>query len=500
MATRVIARVRDALHVELPLRAVFEAPTIAELSVRIEQLQQDAPAAGLPPLAVGARPSRLPLSYAQERMFALHELQNPGSTYNLTSTVRLRGLLDAATLEQSFAEVVRRHESLRTRFAIIDRAPTQVIDPPQPFRLDVLDLSHLPEAERVGEARRQAEQFRRRPFDLGTAPLLRAGLFRLSATDHVAAFVIHHMVSDGWSLEVLIREVTELYAAFSRGRPSPLPELSLQYADYVAWQREWLRPQVLEPQLTYWKRRLAGAPTLELPTDRPRPATQSFRGATRVVLSGRELCAALHRLADREGVTLFMVLLAAFQVVLSRWSGQQDIVLGTPIAGRRLRDLEGLIGLFINMLPLRTDMSGNPSFRELLKRVKETALSAYAHQDLPLGMLETELGDTRDLSRAPLFRVMFALQNVPTEVVRLPGLRLQLFVTDMNTARRDMSFFLYEHASELKGALEYATDLFDSSTVDEIMNRFRAVLEKITVAPDLSTSDLAPSKAEMTDA
>ena len=491
LGTRVIARIREALAVELPLRTLFEAPTLCELAERVELARGEGLGLIAPALVAAERPALLPLSYAQERFFTLHQLQNSGSAFNLKLMVRLKGMIDVTALERSFDEVVRRHEILRTRFEVVDGSPVQVIDGPNSLQLEVLDLSHVPDGERLGEVRREAEEFRRRPFDLGTAPLLRAGLFRISATDHVAVCVMHHIISDGWSSQVLIREVGALYLAFSQGLQSPLAELPIQYGDYVMWERAWLQKQVLVPHLAYWTKHLAGAPALELPTDRPRPAIRNFRGATHPFVLRSEACAALQRLAKSERATLFMVLLTAFNVVLSRWTGQDDIVLGSPIAGRRLQETEGLIGLFMNILPLRTNTSGNPRFSDLLKRTKEVALGAYAHQDLPLGVLETELQLGRDLSREPLFRVLFALQNVPTGYARLPG--IQRFGVEATTSRRDLSFFMSEISGELRGAMEYDTDIFDASTIAEIMKSFRSSLQKIVLTPELRISDLTNS-------
>ena len=354
-------------------------------------------------------------------------------------------------------------------------------------------MTGLSGAEREEAARRLAQEEAARPFDLATGPLLRARLLRLGAQAHVVLMTMHHIASDGWSQEILIRELSLLYAAFVAGRGSPLGDLPVQYADYTLWQRDWLRGETLARQVGYWKERLAGAPAaLDLPTDRSRPAVASHRGAAvhQFALS-RELSTGLGELSRREGATLYMVLLAAFAMLLGRWSGQSDIVIGTPIAGRTHRQTEGLIGFFVNTLALRTDLSGDPSFRALLGRVKETALGAYAHQDLPFEKLVEALQPVRDLSRQPVFQVLLALQNVPQEQLLLPGLRLQRLAEEQVTAKFDLSLYLFETASGLQGSFEYATDLFDGSTIERLADQFERLLQGIAAAPDRRLSSYA---------
>ncbi|HEY0522983.1 MAG TPA: condensation domain-containing protein, partial [Stellaceae bacterium] len=389
LATQVVTRLRATFGVELPLRVLFETPSVAELCKWIDAAKQEGAGPAVPaPTAQQPRPARLPLSYSQERLWLLEQIETLGSVYNIAAGFRLTGRFADEAFERALREIVRRHESLRTRFAVSDDgdgSPEQVIDASGAFRLERVDLSALgEEAERAAEARRVAREAAGRPFDLARGPLFRAALLRLSEDEHVAVIVMHHIVSDGWSASILIREVGALYTAYAEGRTSPLPELPIQYADYALWQRSWLRGEALERQVAYWTERLAGAPpVLDLPTDRPRPMVQNYQGAILPFALPKELSDSLAALAHREGATLFMVLLAAFQIVLSRWSGgQQDIVVGTPVAGRTDRQTEGLIGFFLNMLALRTDLSGDPSFRVLLRRVRETALGAFAHQDL----------------------------------------------------------------------------------------------------------------------
>ena len=422
----------------------------------------------------------------------LEQIGGLGPAYHIPAVVRLSGALDVDVLERAFAAVVERHEALRTWFAVVDGAPVQVIAGAGTFRLAVEDFSDRPDEERQAPARRRAGEIAGEAFDLGRGPLFRAALLKLSGEEYVAVVVMHHIVSDGWSITVLIREVGTLYAAFVDGRPSPLPSLPVQYADYAVWQRGWLQGEVLRKQIAYWKDRLSGAPAaLKLPTDRVRPAVQSYRGSYHGFALPPDLTASLNGLARREGATLFMVLLGAFQVVLSRWSGQGDIVVGSPIAGRTHRELEGLIGFFVNMLVLRTDLSGDPSFRELLGQVRETALGAYAHQDLPFEKLVAELQPVRDLSRQPIFQVMINsfLEETPPSLV-LPGLNISALAAEEVSARFELMLRLRETTQGVICRFEYATDLFDGTTIERLAGQFRKLLEEIVGRPEAPVSEL----------
>ena len=427
LATRVVSRIREVLGVEMPLRALFEGPTVAELAGRVEELRR-AGEGCRPPAARSRRPREapLPLSFAQERLWFLHQMEPEGAGYNMPWSGRLRGGLDAGALERALGELVRRHEALRTTFRPVEQGAVQVVHPAAPAHLPVLDLTGLAPQDREDEARRLAREDAERPFDLERGPLLRATLLRLADEEHVLLLTMHHIVSDGWSMGVLFRELFTLYESFSRGlraRPaSPLPPLAVQYADFAVWQRGWLQGEVLQRQLDWWRERLGGAPpALELPTDRPRPAVASSRGASLVFRLSADVTRGLRSLARREGATLYMVTHAALDLLLSRWSGQEDLVVGSPIAGRTQVGTEGLIGFFVNTLALRIDLSGDPSFRELLGRVRETALGAYAHQELPFERLVEEVAPERGLSHTPLFQVMFALQNVDSGGGRAPS-------------------------------------------------------------------------------
>ena len=491
LAMRVAARARQAFGIELPLRTLFEAPTITELARRVERLQREGSglaAVGLIPLErVGPRG----LSFAQERLWFLEQLELVGSAYTVAAPLGLSGRVNEAALERAFTAVVARHESLRTRFVDDGGEVVQLVEPPGPFELERMDLGGWPAGERAGEARRLAREMALRPFDLRRGPLLRACLLRLGAEEHVLAVAMHHIVSDGWSMGVLIRDVSAFYAALMHGVEPNLSSLPVQYGDYVIWQRQRLKGEVLERQLAYWSGRLKGAPAaLALPTDRPRPAVQSFRGARRSFDIRREVATALAALSRREGATLFMVLLAAFQVLLSRWSGQEDVVVGTPIAGRTEVGLEGLIGLFVNTLALRTDVSGDPSFRALVGRVREGSLEAYAHQEVPFEKVVEAVQPVRDLSRQPLFQAAFALRNMPLEEMELPGLRLEQLESELGTAKFDLSLSMEETAEGLRGTLEYATDLFEGSTIERMAAQFEVLLEGIATAPERRLSEL----------
>jgi len=433
------------------------------------------------------------LSFAQQRLWFLDQFEPGSHLYNIPIAVRLAGQLDAAALEQSLNEIVRRHEALRTTFATVNDSPVQMIATTLSVALPLVDLSELPEAGREAEARQLATEEAQRPFDLARGPLFRASLLRLNDKDHALLVTMHHIVSDGWSLSVFMRELTALYEAFSKHQPSPLAELPIQYADYAVWQREWLSGEVLREHLSYWKQQLAGAPTvLELPTDRPHPAVQSFRGAHQSLTVSKTVGEELKALSQHEGATLFMTMLAAFQILLSRYTNQEDIVVGSPIAGRNRAETEGLIGYFINMLALRTDLSGDPTFRKLLGRVREVALGAYAHQDLPFEKLVEELQSERDIGRHPVFQVMFAVQNAPQQAPELSKLALRQLELegDSGIAKFDLALFVIEAAEGLRAVVEYSTDLFEAETITRMLGHFEQLLTGIVADPDQRLSKL----------
>ncbi len=441
-----------------------------------------------------ARPKAFPLSFSQQRLWFLNRLEPGNPAYNLGVALRLQGELREPVFEACLREIARRHKVLQTTFGTDEVGeagePVQIVSPGLAPALHRVDLDGLPAEVRQGEALRLAPFALGAPFDLGRGPLLRVALLRLGTGEWAALVALHHIVADGWSLGVLIRELGALYAAFSAGRPSPLPKLPVQYGDFAQWQRQWLRGEVLETQLGFWRERLQGAAVLELPADRPRPAVKSSRGASLKVHMPPTLREALNALAQREGATLFMVLLAGFQALLHRWSGQEGFCVGIPVAYRNRQELEGLIGFFANTLVLRADLAGEPGFRVLLARVRESALDAYAHQDVPFEKLVEALHPERDLSRTPLFQAAFALQNNPPASLEFPGLTLSPLPVGHATAKFDLSLELSETAGGLEGSLEYSRDLFDRPTMVRLLDHFERLLAGIAAAPDTRIAGL----------
>lgn len=433
----------------------------------------------------------VPLSFAQQRLWFIDQFDPANPAYNNQDAFRLTGSLNMLALGRAINEIVRRHEALRTTFSTVDEQPVQIVARNQRVPLPVIDLSQVPETERESQALHLVREESRHPFNLSQGPLLRTSLVRLGEEDHIFVIGIHHVVSDGWSGGVLFHELTALYQAFSKGRPSPLPELPIQYADYAVWQREWLQGEVLEEHLAHWKQQLTGAPTvLELQTDHPRPAVQSFRGASQSFAISTDTADALRSLSLREGATLFMTLLGAFQTLLWRYTGQTDVVVGTDVAGRAQAGTEKLIGFFANHLVLRTDLSGDPSFRQLLRRVREMALGAYAYQDMPFEKLVEALKPKRSLSHTPLFQVLFTFLNTPRQLPELPGLTVSLLKIDSGMAKYDLTLFMNEAEPGLSGTFEYKADLFDPQTIAQMASRFKTLLESIVAQPDARLNEL----------
>ncbi|CAG1004937.1 partial nonribosomal peptide synthetase DhbF, partial [Anaerolineales bacterium] len=434
----------------------------------------------------GTLETELPLSFAQERLWFLSQLAPNSSDYNIPEAIQLTGPLNVAALEQAFNEIVRRHESLRTTFATVSGHPRQVIAPALTISLPVIDLHALPDTVRKAELHRVSTAEAQRSFDLTHGPLLRIALLRLNEEEHILLLTVHHIIFDGWSMGIFNQEMTILYQAFMVGQRSPLPKLPIQYTDFAAWQREWLQKEERQELLSYWKQQLLNAPAmLRLPTDRPRPPIQNLAGASQPLSLSQELTARLEKLSQQEGTTLFMTLLAAFAVILYRHTGQEDIVVGSPIANRNSSEIEGLIGFFVNMLALRVNLSGNPIFRMLLQRTRKMILEAYAYQDLPFEVLVQHLQPERDLSYMPLVQVVFALHNVPLkDVPEMAGLNVKSLEVDTWTARFDLSVALVKTEQGLVGTLEYSTDLFEPATIARLAEHFQTLLAGIVADPD----------------
>ena len=490
LGTLVMSRIREAFQIELPLRALFETPTVADLAARIEGLQLGQLGFEVPPIHPVGRNRILPLSFAQERLWFLDKLDPGNPFYNVPSAVRVNGRLSIAALEQSLNEIVRRHEVLRTRIGLSDGLPVQVIDSWQKLTLAVTDLSGVPSTEREDAARRLAMEEAGRPFDLTSGPLIRAFLVKMAEDDHILIMNTHHIASDRWSAIVLMGELSALYQAFLANKPSPLPELAIQYADWAVWQRDFLTGEQLERQLAYWKHQMEGAPpVIELPTDRPRPAVQTFRGANLSVTVPAATLTRLQEFSRGEDVTVFMTLLAAFSVLLHRYTQQEDIVVGSPIAGRNHSETEKLIGFFVNTLVLRASLAGNPTFRKLLDRVRETAIGAYAHQDIPFEKLVEELKPERDTSRNPLFQVMLILQNVPGDGWKLADTVASPYPVSSETAKFDLTLIAVESPDGLRTTLKYNTDLFDEATIQRMLEHWQVLLEAVVENPELTCSE-----------
>ncbi|HSF40226.1 MAG TPA: condensation domain-containing protein [Thermoanaerobaculia bacterium] len=453
------------------------------------------PGEGIPPRSRVGDPA--PLSYAQRRLWFIDQFEPGSSLYNMPTVLRVKGPLRSEVLTRTLSEIVRRHEVLRTVFAAPEGSPVQVIQPATPFLLPLVDLSGLPASPREAEILLLAAEEAKRPFDLARGPLFRGVLLQLASEEHVAALTMHHVVSDSWSMGVLVREVTALYPAFLEAKPSPLPEFPIQYADFAVWQRGWLRQEVLEGLVAYWHQRLAGAPSqLDLPGARPRPAVLSQRGRARHRRFSHPLLAQLRALGRRESATLFMTLLAPLLALLHSRTGATDLVVGTDVAGRDRRELEGLIGFFINQLPLRTNLTGDPTLRELLGRVRETAMEAYAHQDLPFDLLIEALRVEQNLRRSTVFQVKLALQNTPREDLDLPGFSFNLMPLNTETAQLDLHWSFIEGEEELWLRLTYSTDLYDEPLIDSMLDQYEIWLHAFAERPEAKLSEVVDEIAQ----
>jgi amino acid adenylation domain-containing protein len=504
LATRVLARLRDTLQVDLPLRSFFDRPTVAALAevVRSESLSQGDRSA--PPILPAPRDGELPLSFTQQRLWFLQQLDPASQAYHVPATLRFRGPFDLSALQDSLTEMVRRHEVLRTTFPTVRGRPAQRIHRPYLVRLPVVSLEAVSEREREGELRRLIAEEIRKPFDITRLPLVRWSVVRLGVEDHVMLRVEHHLLGDGWSFHLFLRELLALYGAFSAGRPSPLAEPPLQLADFARWQRQWMRGAVAAAQLAYWKAKLAGSPPpLELPADRPRPMVQTFRGASSRVELPPRLCAALRRMSRQEGVTLFMTMLAAFLTLLRRYTGGSDLSVGSVIANRRWRETEQMMGAVLNTVVLRADLSADPTFRELLRRVRDVTLEAYTHQDVPFDKVVEALRPERRSNYSPFCRVLFNFHDAPLPSLQLGATSVELTeLIDNHSAKFDLNLIVLPLAEQRVGSApetgddgivvnwEYSTDLFDGATIGRMAEHYQELLEGIAAGPGRRLSAL----------
>ena len=496
VATQVVSRIRESFKVDLPVSAIFKAPTVEALVRFLDGSGHQVQSTRLPPIVHVDDRGHGPLSFSQLRQWYLDQLEPGTPAYNIPLAYRLRGPLDETAMAKAFEAIINRHQGLRTIFKKRDGHPVQIIEPPQPFTPEIIDLRHIPESGREAEAQALCNQECHRGFNLAKGPLLRVLLMHLGQNDHVLMLTVHHIVSDGWSMGVIFREFMALYDGYSSGRSPDLPGLQVQYTDFARWQRKWMESELIRPQVNYWKHQLQGAPEgLDLPTDRPRPAIQSYRGASQSLILNKDLCGAMKSLTIKKGVTLFMLMLAGLKTLLYRYTHQGDISVGTFIANRNRAEIEGLVGFFINTLVMRTDLSDNPSFETLLARVRETSLSAYSHQDLPFEKLLDEVKPERNLSRTPLFQVLMVLQNMPLPPLDLPGMTCAPMALETFRSNFDLTLWLYESGTEIKPqikmTLDYSTDLFDESSIKQMLTCLRNLFISATNDPSRPISDLS---------
>ncbi|HSN98753.1 MAG TPA: condensation domain-containing protein, partial [Candidatus Nanopelagicales bacterium] len=459
----------------------------------LQKLLQNQPQSAKPASTVGARPAGAPppLSHAQQRLWFLDQLDGASATYNMGGAMRLDGALDASALERSIQDIVARHEVLRTNFVAREGKPVQIISPSVTCHMERISLEALERDVQEAEVERLATEYIQRPFNLTSDHLFRVTLLRLRDQAHVLLLAVHHIISDGWSIAIFFQELCALYEAHASRKVPALMPLPIQYADYAYWQQTSLSRERIAPALDYWRGRLQGAPaTLDLPFDRPRPPVQSFQGRKLRFHLDEALTARLMDLRRETGATLFMIMLSGFAIVLSRYSHQHDLVLGTPVANRQMKEVEPLLGFFVNTLAIRLDLSGRPTVRELLARVRESCLGDYGHQELPFELLVEELKPERNLSHSPIFQVMFVLQNAQSDVKRLADLDVSIFDPEMGTSMFDLTLFIQEKEDGLAGAVEYNTDLFDEATIARFVDHYRTLLTALAAGPERPIADL----------
>ncbi len=491
LATQLISRLREAFSVEILLTVVFESPTVAQLDQKVSELCATNSGLTLPPIQPVSRELKLPLSFNQQRLWFLDQLEKNSVAYNMLLPARLSGHLDLEVLQQAFTEIICRHEVMRTNLQMVDGEAVQIISDEANFNLSVIDWQEVAETDREQQIQEFAISEVQRSFDLTQNRFFRVTLLQLTDTEHVLVFVIHHIICDEWSIGIIIRELATLYDAFATGNCSPLPELSIQYVDFAHWQRQYLQSDLFPKQLTYWQQQLAEVPTvLALPTDRPRPKVQNFQGATTIFELPSKLSDNIKQVSQSEEVTLFMMLLTGFQTLLYCYSQQQDFCIGSPIANRNSLETEKIIGFFVNTLVLRADISGNPSFRELLQRVRETAIGAFTHQDLPFEKLLEELKIERSLSHNPLFQVWFVLHNVPMPKLEMGGCQLEPLQFESGLVKHDLRLGLWETQTGFSGSFEYRTDLFDAETINLMVKDLENIFSHFVANLDMRLNEM----------
>ncbi|MGK7931603.1 MAG: amino acid adenylation domain-containing protein, partial [Microcystaceae cyanobacterium] len=487
LATQVISRIRETFSLDLPIRTLFEHPTLEQLSQQIETSQQTE----ISPILPVSREENLPLSYAQQRLWFLDQLEGENATYNIPAAIQLTGKLNIQALENSLNDIVKRHESLRTRFTTLEGEAVQIIDSERIVNLEIINLETLEETQKQQQKQTLINQEASLPFNLANDPLIRSKLIQIDNDNYILLITMHHIISDGWSMGIFVQELSQLYIGYVQGKEIQLDPLPIQYPDFAAWQKEYLSGENLNKQINYWQEKLYGLPPLlELPTDHPRPPIQTFKGSHISFNLNKELSEKLTQLSQQQGVTLFMTLLSGFSILLSRYSRQEDLAIGTPIANRNRREIEALIGFFINTLVMRINLEENPAVTELLKQVRSSSLEAYNNQDIPFEKLVEEINPERNMSHSPLFQVMFVLQNAPMGELSLPELSLSPVEMEYNIAKFDLTLSMEETEAGLRGDWEYNTDLFERETIERMIRHYEVLLEGIVENPEEKVSKL----------
>ncbi|NOG44271.1 MAG: amino acid adenylation domain-containing protein [Calditrichaeota bacterium] len=492
LATQMVSRIRDTFKIELELKSLFETSSLGDLAAIIQQTNRESNKENIPDLFPVSREKNIPLSFSQQRLWFLDQMEPESPSYNIPVAIKVSGRLDISALNKAVKEIIKRQESFRTSFTTENGQAKVVIHKELDFELQAEDYCSIPEEQKEVRIKEIVIEEARKPFKLDQSPLFRVRILKTSETEAAILLTMHHIISDGWSVNVLFYELAQFYASFNNGTPPLLPEMEIQYADFAHWQQSWLTGDVLEKQVNYWKEKLSGAPSLlELPTDRPRPSIQTFNGAHVTFHLSEELSQKIKSFTNSEGVTVFITVLAAFKILLSRYSGQNDISIGTPIANRTRSDIENIIGFFVNTLVMRSPVDHSLSFKEFIQEVRKTAFDAYAHQDVPFEKIVDSLDLVRDTSYSPLFQAMFTMQNNPQKEIQTADISLEFLDIENSIAKFDLSLTLVDLGHKMSGAIEYNTDLFDSSTIERFINHFEIVLSACTYQPENSISKIS---------